>query len=188
MAYLTYQKEQFSRIDDISPYHTNYANEMDFSDRFDFCNQFITSDNSSVCSQSPNGSLDGLHRNFSDMSMTVYQKSSEQQIEYQPQEIETYQRNCTALQPLIPSERDCKTLREITYSRPGGSGGVDVFKRRRLAANARERRRMNNLNDAFDRLREVIPSLGSDRKLSKFETLQLAQAYISVLVELLSRE
>jgi len=61
----------------------------------------------------------------------------------------------------------------------------DVVKKRRLAANARERRRMNSLNDAFERLREVVPSLGSDRKLSKFETLQMAQTYIGALAELL---
>lgn len=63
-----------------------------------------------------------------------------------------------------------------------------VVRRRRLAANARERRRMNGLNDAFDRLREVVPSLGNDRKLSKFETLQMAQTYISALCELLQRK
>lgn len=63
----------------------------------------------------------------------------------------------------------------------------EVTKKRRLAANARERRRMNSLNDAFDRLREVVPSLGNDRKLSKFETLQMAQTYINALNELLSR-
>ncbi|XP_052121094.1 basic helix-loop-helix transcription factor amos-like [Frankliniella occidentalis] len=66
--------------------------------------------------------------------------------------------------------------------------GVEVVKRRRLAANARERRRMNSLNDAFDRLRDVVPSLGSDRKLSKFETLQMAQTYIAALRDLLDRE
>ncbi|XP_017779195.1 PREDICTED: protein lin-32-like [Nicrophorus vespilloides] len=65
---------------------------------------------------------------------------------------------------------------------------VDVMKKRRLAANARERRRMNSLNDAFDRLRDVVPSLGNDRKLSKFETLQMAQTYISALHELLQRD
>lgn len=64
----------------------------------------------------------------------------------------------------------------------------EVMKRRRLAANARERRRMNSLNDAFDKLRDVVPSLGSDRKLSKFETLQMAQTYIAALNELLSRD
>lgn len=56
-----------------------------------------------------------------------------------------------------------------------------------MAANARERRRMNGLNDAFERLREVIPSLGSDHKLSKFETLQMAQTYIGALANLLDR-
>ncbi|PSN41842.1 hypothetical protein C0J52_16224 [Blattella germanica] len=59
-----------------------------------------------------------------------------------------------------------------------------IVKKRRLAANARERRRMNGLNEAFDRLREVIPSLGEDHKLSKFETLQMAQTYISALCDL----
>lgn len=64
----------------------------------------------------------------------------------------------------------------------------EIIRRRRLAANARERRRMNSLNDAFDKLRDVVPSLGNDRKLSKFETLQMAQTYIAALNELLSRD
>ncbi|KAL1517458.1 hypothetical protein ABEB36_001220 [Hypothenemus hampei] len=66
--------------------------------------------------------------------------------------------------------------------------GMEVMKKRRLAANARERRRMNSLNDAFDRLRDHVPSLGNDRKLSKFETLQMAQQYIAALHELLQRD
>lgn len=73
-----------------------------------------------------------------------------------------------------------------TSSNP--QAGVEVMKKRRLAANARERRRMNSLNDAFDRLRDVVPSLGNDRKLSKFETLQMAQTYIAALHELLQRD
>ncbi|XP_047464906.1 fer3-like protein [Mugil cephalus] len=80
---------------------------------------------------------------------------------------------------------------------PGGGGGALRYlqpdkcaleraqRRRRLAANARERRRMLGLNVAFDRLRSVIPNLESDRKLSKSETLQMAQIYISTLSELL---
>uniref|UniRef100_A0A8C7FHN6 Atonal bHLH transcription factor 1c n=1 Tax=Oncorhynchus kisutch TaxID=8019 RepID=A0A8C7FHN6_ONCKI len=47
------------------------------------------------------------------------------------------------------------------------------------------RRRMLGLNVAFDRLRSVIPNLESDKKLSKSETLQMAQIYISTLSELL---
>lgn len=73
------------------------------------------------------------------------------------------------------------------------SGGKEslsptVAKRRRLAANARERRRMNGLNEAFDRLREAIPtSMDDDHKLSKYETLQMAQSYISALCNLLNK-
>lgn len=60
-----------------------------------------------------------------------------------------------------------------------------VRKKRRLAANARERRRMHNLNLAFDKLRQYLPQLGNDQKLSKHETLQMAQTYIMELHELL---
>jgi hypothetical protein len=62
-----------------------------------------------------------------------------------------------------------------------------VLKHRRLAANARERRRMNSLNVAFDHLRTVLPPLDAGRKLSKYETLQMAQQYIGCLSELLTR-
>lgn len=60
-----------------------------------------------------------------------------------------------------------------------------VKRKRRLAANARERRRMQNLNQAFDKLREYLPQLGNDRQLSKHETLQMAQTYITALYDLL---
>lgn len=69
-----------------------------------------------------------------------------------------------------------------------GPPSPSVLRRRRLAANARERRRMNGLNEAFDRLRQAIPSLDADHKLSKFETLQMAQTYISALKDLLQRD
>ena len=63
---------------------------------------------------------------------------------------------------------------------------------RRLLANARERRRMTTLNGAFDQLRAVMPFIasggagGRGRKLSKYDTLQLAQSYISALADLLT--
>uniref|UniRef100_T1INY9 BHLH domain-containing protein n=1 Tax=Strigamia maritima TaxID=126957 RepID=T1INY9_STRMM len=72
--------------------------------------------------------------------------------------------------------------------RPDKLPTANVMRKRRLAANARERRRMNSLNVAFDKLRDVVPSLGNDRKLSKYETLQMAQSYIAALLELLDRD
>ncbi len=47
------------------------------------------------------------------------------------------------------------------------------------------RRRMDLLNKGFDRLRGVLPGLGPQHQLSKYETLQLAQSYISELANLL---
>lgn len=60
-----------------------------------------------------------------------------------------------------------------------------IKRKRRLAANARERKRMNGLNEAFNRLREHLPAGGDDRQLSKHETLQMAQTYITALCDLL---
>lgn len=62
-----------------------------------------------------------------------------------------------------------------------------VWKKRRLAANARERKRMEHLNDAFDRLRQYLPKLENNQKLSKHETLQMAQTYITELDQLLNK-
>ncbi|XP_051945443.1 transcription factor atoh7-like [Xyrauchen texanus] len=58
--------------------------------------------------------------------------------------------------------------------------------RRRMAANARERKRMQGLNTAFDHLREVVPQWGQDQKLSKYETLQMALSYIMALNQILT--
>uniref|UniRef100_A0A8C7NIA9 Atonal bHLH transcription factor 1a n=1 Tax=Oncorhynchus mykiss TaxID=8022 RepID=A0A8C7NIA9_ONCMY len=67
---------------------------------------------------------------------------------------------------------------------PSNPGNV-VQKVRRQAANARERRRMHGLNHAFDELRSVIPAFDNDKKLSKYDTLQMAQIYINALADLL---
>uniref|UniRef100_A0A8C6W4Q4 Atonal bHLH transcription factor 7 n=1 Tax=Nannospalax galili TaxID=1026970 RepID=A0A8C6W4Q4_NANGA len=67
-----------------------------------------------------------------------------------------------------------------------GPGRLESAARRRLAANARERRRMQGLNTAFDRLRRVVPQWGQDKKLSKYETLQMALSYIVALTRILA--
>ena len=74
---------------------------------------------------------------------------------------------------------------EGSSSRRGRPVPPTVKKKRRLAANARERRRMEGLNQAFDRLRQFLPSLSNDQQLSKHETLQMAQTYITALYDLL---
>ena len=77
---------------------------------------------------------------------------------------------------------------------------LHIRQKRRLAANARERKRMTSLNDAFARLRSILPKKQTysdsedtedplqnpNKELSKMEALQMAQAYISQLSEMLN--
>ncbi|CAH1396702.1 unnamed protein product [Nezara viridula] len=54
----------------------------------------------------------------------------------------------------------------------------------RQAANLRERRRMESINQAFEGLRAHIPTLPYEKRLSKVDTLKLAIGYIRFLSEL----
>ncbi|XP_061179887.1 twist-related protein 2-like [Saccostrea echinata] len=57
----------------------------------------------------------------------------------------------------------------------------------RVLANVRERQRTQSLNEAFAQLRQIIPTLPSD-KLSKIQTLKLATRYIDFLYNVLRNE
>ncbi|KAK2110331.1 Class E basic helix-loop-helix protein 23 [Saguinus oedipus] len=102
--------------------------------------------------------------------------------------------------PAVPAPRAPATAAESSGEQSGdeddafeqrrrrrGPGGAGDARRRpreqrslRLSINARERRRMHDLNDALDGLRAVIPYAHSPsvRKLSKIATLLLAKNYI----------
>ncbi|XP_061180403.1 pancreas transcription factor 1 subunit alpha-like [Saccostrea echinata] len=54
----------------------------------------------------------------------------------------------------------------------------------REAANLRERKRMQSINEAFEGLRAHIPMLPYEKRLSKVDTLKLAIGYIGFLSEL----
>ncbi|XP_075930589.1 uncharacterized protein LOC116958213 isoform X1 [Petromyzon marinus] len=60
--------------------------------------------------------------------------------------------------------------------------------RRRAPGNRKERRRTQSINLAFSELRERIPSVPADTKLSKIKTLRLAARYISHLMGVLARD
>ena len=62
---------------------------------------------------------------------------------------------------------------------------TQVRKKRRVAANARERKRMDRINSGFVRLRQVLPGPRRGRELSKMEALQVARSYILTLAEIL---
>ncbi|CAF0897232.1 unnamed protein product [Didymodactylos carnosus] len=64
------------------------------------------------------------------------------------------------------------------------SMSVDDVQNQRAIANVRERQRTQSLNEAFAQLRQIIPTLPSD-KLSKIQTLKLATRYIDFLYQIL---
>jgi transcription factor 1a len=52
----------------------------------------------------------------------------------------------------------------------------------RHAANMRERKRMQSINDAFEGLRHHIPTLPYEKRLSKVDTLRLTIGYINPIL------
>ncbi|XP_067625691.1 protein dimmed [Eurosta solidaginis] len=85
-----------------------------------------------------------------------------------------------------PSSRARNSLSGSTQSRRR-KGVLNAKERnlRRLESNERERMRMHSLNDAFQSLREVIPHVEMERRLSKIETLTLAKNYIINLTHII---
>nr|KAG5697328.1 hypothetical protein BaRGS_004994 [Batillaria attramentaria] len=61
---------------------------------------------------------------------------------------------------------------------------LEDLQNQRVMANVRERQRTQSLNEAFAQLRQIIPTLPSD-KLSKIQTLKLATRYIDFLYQVL---
>nr|ADI48177.1 twist [Crepidula fornicata] len=61
---------------------------------------------------------------------------------------------------------------------------MEDLQNQRVMANVRERQRTQSLNEAFTQLRQIIPTLPSD-KLSKIQTLKLASRYIDFLYQVL---
>ncbi|XP_050432634.1 protein dimmed-like [Adelges cooleyi] len=82
-----------------------------------------------------------------------------------------------------PKTRRCR--RSIRQRRSMDSLTAKDRNLRRLESNERERLRMHSLNDAFEKLREVVPHVKMGRKLSKLETLTLAKNYIMALTNVI---
>uniref|UniRef100_A0A8C7FLX1 Heart- and neural crest derivatives-expressed protein 2 n=2 Tax=Oncorhynchus TaxID=8016 RepID=A0A8C7FLX1_ONCKI len=55
-------------------------------------------------------------------------------------------------------------------------------------ANRKERRRTQSINSAFSELRDCIPNVPADTKLSKIKTLRLATSYIAYLMDILDKD
>ncbi|CAC5414922.1 PTF1A [Mytilus coruscus] len=92
---------------------------------------------------------------------------------------------------LSPISSDYSSCNESDYHkcvkrRKTKYGHIQSYQRE--AANLRERRRMQSINDAFEGLREHIPTLPYEKRLSKVDTLKLAIGYIGFLAELIKSD
>ena len=71
---------------------------------------------------------------------------------------------------------ECESPGEETSEQPA---------KKRTTANRKERKRTQTMNSAFEDLRQHIPNVPVDTKLSKIKTLRLAISYIRYLNEVL---
>ncbi|KAK8765649.1 hypothetical protein V5799_005318 [Amblyomma americanum] len=106
---------------------------------------------------------------------------------------------CVDLQAGVKRRRSQQPCRAMKRSDSDGdsSDGSRLRKRpcqsfeemqnQRMMANVRERQRTQSLNEAFASLRQIIPTMPSD-KLSKIQTLKLAAMYINFLFEVLNSD
>lgn len=76
---------------------------------------------------------------------------------------------------------------------PAGQGRLEALsgrlgRRKGVGGPKKERRRTESINSAFAELRECIPNVPADTKLSKIKTLRLATSYIAYLMEVLAKD
>jgi heart-and neural crest derivatives-expressed protein 2 len=84
----------------------------------------------------------------------------------------------------VPTQEYCTSS---TYYNTGTGVPVRVVKRRNCA-NKKERKRTQSINNAFADLRDCIPNVPADTKLSKIKTLRLATSYIGYLMGVLESD
>nr|XP_021195697.2 uncharacterized protein LOC110380130 isoform X2 [Helicoverpa armigera] len=101
---------------------------------------------------------------------------------------DTYHHNIQHSFPPNNTDLDCDLQSlPLRYDRPAPPSFVRVAKRR-TTANKKERRRTQSINTAFSDLRDCIPNVPPDTKLSKIKTLRLATSYISYLLKVLETD
>ncbi|XP_063301465.1 heart- and neural crest derivatives-expressed protein 1 isoform X2 [Pelobates fuscus] len=100
---------------------------------------------------------------------------------------------------LNPGEMSPEFAAQPSYSPEYGSVGPPQASNRLEALGGRlgrrkgippkkERRRTESINSAFAELRECIPNVPADTKLSKIKTLRLATSYIGYLMDVLAKD
>ncbi|XP_034746747.1 heart- and neural crest derivatives-expressed protein 1-like [Etheostoma cragini] len=100
--------------------------------------------------------------------------------------------------PAHPPPSDFQLQAQYAAAEHGGAPGAAHDARlealqagagkRRTSGPKKERRRTESINTAFAELRECIPNVPADTKLSKIKTLRLATSYIAYLMDVLDKD
>ena len=83
-----------------------------------------------------------------------------------------------------PRDKKSRIDNKNSSSNQNKVSSFEELQQQRALANIRERQRTQSLNETFQQLRAIIPTLPSD-KLSKIQTLKLACKYIEFLYQVL---
>lgn len=83
---------------------------------------------------------------------------------------------------------NCASYKSLATKAPFLSHRRILDMTRKIFTNTRERWRQQSVNNAFAKLRKLIPTHPPDKKLSKNETLRLAMRYINFLVKVLGEQ
>jgi heart-and neural crest derivatives-expressed protein 2 len=117
---------------------------------------------------------------YQDHTNDVYYSQKEEQFEEMPRKKQKLTRQ-SRLSAFKAEKKSSKQESQIQMELQPGEP------RKRVSANKKERRRTQSINNAFNELRNRIPHVPSDTKLSKIKTLKLATKYIEYLMGVLEQ-
>ena len=94
----------------------------------------------------------------------------------------------------VPADFQIQQPYSSDFSAPGVAHDAQMdalsgrMGKRRTSGPKKERKRTESINTAFAELRECIPNVPADTKLSKIKTLRLATSYIAYLMDVLAKD
>jgi hypothetical protein len=108
-------------------------------------------------------------------------KSKQQQSQQNDENKTTFGGNTHKKQAAQAEKAACSNETDHGFNLP-----PQAEPKKRVSANKKERRRTQSINNAFADLRDRIPQIPTDTKLSKIKTLKLATDYIEYLMKVLN--
>ena len=176
------KKRQYSNgYEESANYYSNHLKEDEIDSE------------SSSSQHSPVSSLDSSMVSMSTSTCSVPSKNrqakSKGKATGRQSRLSAFNLSCKAkkmklLNEAAEPDKQIKSSKKEMYERVSEVMVVEEPKKR-VSANKKERRRTQSINNAFADLRNRIPQIPQDTKLSKIKTLKLATDYIEYLMKVL---